>query len=115
LTERHSPFARRHALAELAGAFEQGIAVERLEQATDAYLARADVVELIGKDEPRYTTTDLLSHETEPARVRIWMRNWLQAMPKLRNAPRLLFITAKPSPDGFPEVLIGRAMRITTA
>jgi hypothetical protein len=65
LTERHSTFARRHALAELAGAFEQGVPIEQLEQATDAYLAGAGVVELTGKDEPRYTTTELLAHETE--------------------------------------------------
>jgi conjugative relaxase-like TrwC/TraI family protein len=65
LTERHNTFCRRHALAELAGAFGQGVQIERLEQATDSYLARGDVVELSGKDEPRYTTTDLLAHETE--------------------------------------------------
>jgi conjugative relaxase-like TrwC/TraI family protein len=65
LTERHNTFARRHALAELGGTFEQGVAIEQLERVTDAYLTSAGVVEVCGKDERRYTTADLLAHEAE--------------------------------------------------
>jgi conjugative relaxase-like TrwC/TraI family protein len=66
LTEMHNTFARRHALAEIAGAFAQGASLERLEEATSAYLADPSVRELAdGGGERRYTTEGLLSCERQ--------------------------------------------------
>jgi hypothetical protein len=67
LTERHNTFARRHALAELAGAFDQGATIQELEAATNSYLADKSVAELTlgGDGESRYTTHDLLALERE--------------------------------------------------
>jgi conjugative relaxase-like TrwC/TraI family protein len=64
LTAMHNTFARRHALAELAGAFSQGISVAELKHVTSSYLAGSDVHELnpIGA-EARYTTAELLACE----------------------------------------------------
>jgi conjugative relaxase-like TrwC/TraI family protein len=67
LTERHNTFARRHALAELAGAFAQGASITDLEAATDRYLADATVASLQSDPDgtSRYTTHELLSLERE--------------------------------------------------
>jgi hypothetical protein len=46
LTEMHNTFARRHALAEVAGAFPAGGTVAAVEAATDRYLADPSVREL---------------------------------------------------------------------
>jgi ATP-dependent exoDNAse (exonuclease V) alpha subunit len=66
LTSMHNTFARRHALAELAGAFTQGIPSDALERVTSSYLAEPDVHELdtVGAD-ARYTTAGLLACERE--------------------------------------------------
>ena len=63
LTEEHNSFARRHALADIAGAFAQGISATGLEDATSAYLASAAVVPAGQAEEVRYTTTGLLACE----------------------------------------------------
>jgi conjugative relaxase-like TrwC/TraI family protein len=64
LTETHNSFARRHALAEIAGTFPQGAALSEVEQATSQYLADPDVVQLAGeRDESRFTTADLIACE----------------------------------------------------
>jgi conjugative relaxase-like TrwC/TraI family protein len=64
LTERHNTFARRHALAELAGAFEQGTSIGELERATDNYLTSPGVVTISDTDAAsKYTTEDLLAYE----------------------------------------------------
>ena len=64
LTERHNTFARRHALAEIAGEFDQGAALEHVEVATSRYLADASVQQLRdGDDGQRYTTVGLLACE----------------------------------------------------
>jgi conjugative relaxase-like TrwC/TraI family protein len=67
LTERHNTFARRHALAELAGAFPQGATVTDLEAATDRYLADLTVAPLQSDADGtgRYTTHELLALERE--------------------------------------------------
>jgi conjugative relaxase-like TrwC/TraI family protein len=62
LTHMHNTFARRHALAEIAGAFVQGARASELERATSRYLDDAEVRPL---DVERYTTRDLLSCEQE--------------------------------------------------
>jgi hypothetical protein len=62
LTANHNTFARRHALAEIAGEFPDGIAVASLERATDTYLADPSVHRL-GGDPARFTTQDLLACE----------------------------------------------------
>jgi hypothetical protein len=65
LTEMHKTFARRHALAEVAGAYAGGATVAAVEAATDRYLADPSVRELdaaIGH-EPRFTTESLLTCE----------------------------------------------------
>ncbi len=66
LTERHNTFARRHALAEIAGAYVQGAGIDLLERATDMYLADASV-RVLGKGdgEQRFTSEELLARETE--------------------------------------------------
>jgi AAA domain/TrwC relaxase len=65
LTEMHNTFARRHALAEVAGAFPGGGTVAAVEAATVRYLADPSVRELdaaIGH-EARFTTESLLMCE----------------------------------------------------
>jgi conjugative relaxase-like TrwC/TraI family protein len=64
LTENHNTFARRHALAELAGEFAQGADVTQLERATSSYLDHRSVVTL-GRvaGERRFTTRDLMACE----------------------------------------------------
>jgi len=64
LTEQHNTFTRRHALAGIAGEFEQGASVARLERATSSYLEHRTVVPLGRLDhEHRLTTRDLLAAE----------------------------------------------------
>jgi AAA domain len=64
LTEQHNTFARRHALAEIAGEFDQGSGVEQLETSTSGDLADPSVVALGEIDwERRFTTVDLLACE----------------------------------------------------
>jgi conjugative relaxase-like TrwC/TraI family protein len=64
LTGQHNTFARRHALAELAGEFQQGAAIRQLERSTSGYLGHGSVVALGDVDgEPRFTTHDLLACE----------------------------------------------------
>jgi conjugative relaxase-like TrwC/TraI family protein len=64
LTENHNTFARRHALAEIAGEFEQGANVLQLERSATAYLKHGTVVPLgRADDEHRFTTGDLLACE----------------------------------------------------
>lgn len=67
LTEMHNTFARRHALAEIAGAFGQGITASGLEATTTRYLDCPNVRALgAGRDdEGRYTTVGLLACERE--------------------------------------------------
>lgn len=64
LTQNHNTFARRHALAEIAGEFTQGAGVAQLERAASSYLEQRSVVPLGRVDhEHRYTTRDLLACE----------------------------------------------------
>jgi conjugative relaxase-like TrwC/TraI family protein len=65
LTGSHNTFTRRHAVAEIAGEFTDGIALDALERATDRYLADPSVCELGSTDsgEQRFTTKDLLACE----------------------------------------------------
>jgi AAA domain/TrwC relaxase len=64
LTETHNAFARRHAVAEIAGAFPQGATMSLLEDATSRYLHDHTVARLSGPDgELRYTTHELLARE----------------------------------------------------
>jgi len=64
LTAQHNTFARRHALAEIAGEFTQGAGVVQLERATGSYLGHGSVVALGRVDhEHRFTTRDLLACE----------------------------------------------------
>lgn len=64
MTEHHNTFARRHALAEIAGEFKQGTSVSQLERATSGYLDHQTVVPLGRIDhEHRFTTRDLLACE----------------------------------------------------
>lgn len=67
LTETHNTFERRHALAELAGAFTRGVGASQLEAATTRYLADPSVRALgPGRDDQdRYTTVGLLACERE--------------------------------------------------
>jgi conjugative relaxase-like TrwC/TraI family protein len=67
LTEMHNTFARRHALAEVAGEFVDGASIETLESATTAYLADGSVHQLTsdGAKEDRYTTVALLACERQ--------------------------------------------------
>ncbi len=67
LTERHNTFARRHALAELAGAFAQGATMMDLEAAADRYLTDPTVAPLQpdADSAQRYTTHELLALERE--------------------------------------------------
>jgi hypothetical protein len=64
LTANHNTFARRHALAELAGEFTQGAPLPQLERAGTGYLEHCTVVPLGRMDgEGRFTTRDLLACE----------------------------------------------------
>ncbi len=64
LTENHNTVARRHALAELAGAFQQGASITQLERSTAGYLEHGTVVALGQVDhENRFTTRNLLARE----------------------------------------------------
>ena len=67
LTERHNTFARRHALAEIAGDFPQGANAEVLEATTSSYLQHSSVVpiEAASRGEARYTTVGLLHCERQ--------------------------------------------------
>jgi hypothetical protein len=67
LTGQHNTFARRHALAEIAGAFPQGTSVAELEAVTTRYLNDESVAPLTPRpdSEPRYTTVGLLARERE--------------------------------------------------
>jgi conjugative relaxase-like TrwC/TraI family protein len=67
LTAHHNTFARRHALAEMAGGFVQGASLQELERATSGYLAGASVVQLLasGSGEERFTTVELLALERD--------------------------------------------------
>lgn len=65
LTAMHNTFARRHALAEIAGAFAQGATAAELEGVTSGYLVDPDVHRLGPDDEPRYTTLGLLACERQ--------------------------------------------------
>jgi hypothetical protein len=65
LTGSHNTFVRRHALAELAGEFADGVRVRDLERATDVYLAGPSVRPLAtkGDGEVLFTTEGLLRGE----------------------------------------------------
>jgi conjugative relaxase-like TrwC/TraI family protein len=64
LTRTHNTFALRHALAELAGAFQDGISPGELERITDSYVDDPDVRQLqTSAGELRYTTAGLLACE----------------------------------------------------
>jgi conjugative relaxase-like TrwC/TraI family protein len=67
LTEMYNTFARRHALAEIAGEFKAGASSGALERATTAYLADGSVRHLTadGDQEHRYTTVGLLACERQ--------------------------------------------------
>ena len=67
LTGMHNTFARRHALAEIAGAFSQGATAAQLESATSAYLDDSSVrpSSAQGSAEARFTTVGLLACEAE--------------------------------------------------
>jgi hypothetical protein len=59
--------ARRHALAEIAGAFPQATALNTVDDATSRYLMQESVVPLtsIAGEEARYSTHELLARERE--------------------------------------------------
>jgi conjugative relaxase-like TrwC/TraI family protein len=60
LTGQHNTFARRHALAELAGEFTQGASAREIDTATSGYLAHESVVAVGVVDaEHRFTTQGL--------------------------------------------------------
>jgi hypothetical protein len=65
LTGTHNTFARRHALAEIAGEFVDGVSAAGLERVTDRYLSDASLKELGRTDtgEQRFATTRLLACE----------------------------------------------------
>lgn len=67
LTEMHNTFARRHALAEVAGEFRQGATVAQLEGTTGQYLTDPSVRQLQNdnQDEARFTTIGLLACERQ--------------------------------------------------
>lgn len=78
LTASHNTFARRHALAEIAGEFTDGVGLSMLERATDQYLADPSVRALATSSEAgglRFTTDELLACERailRSARRRRW-------------------------------------------
>jgi conjugative relaxase-like TrwC/TraI family protein len=65
LTGNHNTFARRHALAELAGEFTDGLAHADLERATTGYLADPSVRTLASREDgsAMYSTASLLACE----------------------------------------------------
>lgn len=64
LTSQHNAFARRHALAEIAGEFAQGASIKQLERAISSYLEHQSVAALGPVDgDRRFTTRDLLACE----------------------------------------------------
>lgn len=64
LTDKHNTFARRHALAEIAGEFAQGATVSEVERATTDYLSDPSVQRLAPQGhEQRHTTVGLLACE----------------------------------------------------
>jgi conjugative relaxase-like TrwC/TraI family protein len=67
LTGMHNTFVRRHALAEIAGAFPQGTSIDNLEDATSKYLIDESVAPLTvtAGEAQRYTTHELLARERE--------------------------------------------------
>jgi conjugative relaxase-like TrwC/TraI family protein len=81
LTGQHNTFARRHALAELAGEFEQGAMIRQIERSTSSYLDHGSVAALGEVDgERRFTTRDLLACEsaiTDGAKRRMRERSGL--------------------------------------
>jgi conjugative relaxase-like TrwC/TraI family protein len=81
LTGQHNTFARRHALAELAGEFQQGAGIQQIEQSTSGYLGHTSVVALDDLEEgSRFTTADLLACEAaivEGAKPRMAERSGL--------------------------------------
>jgi conjugative relaxase-like TrwC/TraI family protein len=89
LTGQHNTFARRHALAELAGEFQQGARIREIERSTSSYVGHASVVALgDGEGEPRFTTNDLLACEAaivEGSRRRVGERSGMvhQRLPDL--------------------------------
>lgn len=65
LTQMHNTFERRHALAEIAGAFHQGATATELERTTSRYLEDS-TVQALGSESTggvRYTTADLVACE----------------------------------------------------
>ncbi len=67
LTGTHNSFVRRHAMAEIAGEFTNGIQPDRLELATDQYLQQSSV-HALGADasgQERFTTDELLDRERQ--------------------------------------------------
>ena len=67
LTGMHNTFARRHALAEIAGAFSNGASTDELEASTSAYLDHHSVRALSAEHVAgaRYTTVGLLACEQQ--------------------------------------------------
>jgi conjugative relaxase-like TrwC/TraI family protein len=65
LTATHNTFTRRHAVAELADEFTNGIRLSALERAADRYLQHPSVRPLASSDAgvPGFTTEDLLACE----------------------------------------------------
>jgi conjugative relaxase-like TrwC/TraI family protein len=73
LSAEQTAFARRHVVEQIAAAHRQGAPVKRVEELTDRFLARAQVVELgearpagaspSAASEPLYTTRELLALE----------------------------------------------------
>jgi hypothetical protein len=64
LTGQHNTFARRHAVAEFAGEFDQGAALTAIERLTSSYLQHGTVARLGRFDgEHRFSTCDLLAPE----------------------------------------------------
>jgi len=65
LTARHNTFTRRHAIAQIAGAFAQGATAAELQVVTNGYLADRGVLRVSQESEVRYTTLDLLASERQ--------------------------------------------------
>ncbi len=67
LTGTHNTFTRRHAIAEIAGEFTDGVHLGTLENATDRYLAHSSVRSLAPTEAgvPTFSTDDLLTYERQ--------------------------------------------------
>jgi conjugative relaxase-like TrwC/TraI family protein len=64
LTGQHNTFARRHAVAELAGEFNQGATLTAIERSASGYLQHGTVIPLgLIDGEHRFSTSDLLACE----------------------------------------------------